>query len=73
MIGGKEITIGLFDTAGQEDYDRLRPLSYPNTDIFLICFSVVAPVSYENIKEKVSVHFSGRGPFKYYVINILAS
>ena len=71
MIGGKEITIGLFDTAGQEDYDRLRPLSYPNTDIFLICFSVVAPVSYENIKEKVSFHFSGRGPFKYYVINIL--
>ena len=60
MIGGKEITIGLFDTAGQEDYDRLRPLSYPNTDIFLICFSVVAPVSYENIKEKVSIHFSGR-------------
>ena len=59
MIGGKEITIGLFDTAGQEDYDRLRPLSYPNTDIFLICFSVVAPVSYENIKEKVSIHFSG--------------
>ena len=54
MIGGEEITIGLFDTAGQEDYDRLRPLSYPNTDIFLVCFSVVAPISFENIKEKVS-------------------
>jgi small GTP-binding protein len=54
MISGEEITIGLFDTAGQEDYDRLRPLSYPNTDIFLVCFSVVAPVSFENIKEKVS-------------------
>jgi len=53
LIGGDEITLGLFDTAGQEDYDRLRPLSYPNTDIFLVCFSVVAPVSYENIKEKV--------------------
>jgi len=52
MIGGEEITIGLFDTAGQEDYDRLRPLSYPNTDIFLVCFSVVAPISFENIKEK---------------------
>ena len=56
MVGGEEITMGLFDTAGQEDYDRLRPLSYPNTDIFLACFSVVAPISFENIKNKVNVH-----------------
>ncbi len=39
---------------GQEDYDRLRPLSYPQTDIFLICFSLVSPASYENVKAKVS-------------------
>ena len=31
MIGGEPYTLGLFDTAGQEDYDRLRPLSYPQT------------------------------------------
>ena len=30
---------GLFDTAGQEDFDHLRHLSYPNTDVFLVCFS----------------------------------
>ncbi|CAF1050996.1 unnamed protein product [Didymodactylos carnosus] len=35
MIGGEPYTLGLFDTAGQEDYDRLRPLSYPQTDVFL--------------------------------------
>lgn len=44
--------MGLFDTAGQEDYDRLRPLSYPQTDVFLVCFSVVSPASYENVREK---------------------
>lgn len=38
---------------GQEDYDRLRPLSYPQTDVFLVCFSVVSPSSFENVREKV--------------------
>ena len=51
MIGGEPYTLGLFDTAGQEDYDRLRPLSYPQTDVFLVCFSVVSPSSFENVKE----------------------
>lgn len=44
--------MGLFDTAGQEDYDRLRPLSYPQTDVFLVCFSVTSPASFENVREK---------------------
>ena len=35
-----------------EDYDRLRPLSYPQTDVFFICFSVVSPTSFENVKGK---------------------
>lgn len=39
-------------TTGQEDYDRLRPLSYPQTDVFLVCFSVTSPASFENVKEK---------------------
>ncbi|KAK0420922.1 hypothetical protein QR680_014967 [Steinernema hermaphroditum] len=52
MVGGEPYTLGLFDTAGQEDYDRLRPLSYQLTDVFLVCFSVVNPASFENIREK---------------------
>lgn len=40
------------DSTGQEDYDRLRPLSYPQTDVFLVCFSVTSPASFENVKEK---------------------
>jgi Ras family len=53
MVDGKPINLGLWDTAGQEDYDRLRPLSYPQTDVFLICFSLVSPPSCENVRTKV--------------------
>ncbi|XP_077291678.1 cdc42 homolog [Arctopsyche grandis] len=66
MIGGEPYTLGLFDTAGQEDYDRLRPLSYPHTDVFLICFSVVYPISFENVKTKwvpEIVHHCSKTPF----------
>lgn len=52
MYEGKPINLGLWDTAGQEDYDRLRPLSYPQTDVFIACFSVVSPSSYDNIASK---------------------
>ncbi|KAI9093742.1 Rho1 GTPase [Phlyctochytrium arcticum] len=42
----------LWDTAGQEDYDRLRPLSYPNTDIILVCFSLINRDSYNNVLDR---------------------
>ncbi|KAH8341926.1 hypothetical protein KR059_005067 [Drosophila kikkawai] len=47
-----QVSLGLWDTAGQEDYDRLRPLSYPQTDVFLICYSVASPSSFENVTSK---------------------
>ena len=42
-------------SAGQEDYNRLRPLSYPQTDVVLVCFSVDDLSSLENISHKVIV------------------
>ncbi|KAJ6563319.1 small GTPase Cdc42 [Mycena vulgaris] len=45
-------TLALFDTAAQECYDRLRPFSYPQTDIFVVCFSVMSPASFKSVREK---------------------
>ena len=52
-IDGEPHTLGFFDTTGQEDYDRHRPLAYPETDVFLVCFSIENTASFINAKEKV--------------------
>ncbi|XP_029654356.1 rho-related GTP-binding protein RhoB-like [Octopus sinensis] len=44
--------IMLWDTAGQEDYDRLRPLSYQDTNVILCCFDITDADSFSNVTEK---------------------
>jgi len=62
MIDNEPVNLGLWDTAGQEDYDRLRPLSYPQTDVFLICYSVINPVSFDNVRAKWSPEIKSNNP-----------
>jgi len=50
---GKIVELALWDTAGQEEYDRLRPLSYPETDLLFVCFAIDCPNSLENVMDKV--------------------
>jgi len=51
-VDGKRVELALWDTAGQEDYDRLRPLSYPDSHVILICFAIDSPDSLDNVQEK---------------------
>jgi small GTP-binding protein len=53
-VDGRHVELALWDTAGQEDYDRLRPLSYPDSHVILICFAIDSPDSLDNVQEKVS-------------------
>jgi small GTP-binding protein len=46
------VNLGLWDTAGQEEYDRLRPLSYPGTDAFVVVFSLTSQTSLNNVKSR---------------------
>ncbi|KAF2217300.1 hypothetical protein CERZMDRAFT_109056 [Cercospora zeae-maydis SCOH1-5] len=49
---GRGVELALWDTAGQEEYDRLRPLSYPETDLLFVCFAIDCPNSLENVLDK---------------------
>lgn len=50
--GKQQVELELWDTAGQEDYDRIRPLSYSNADVVVICFSIDSPTSLKNVVNK---------------------
>ncbi|XP_024969997.1 rac-like GTP-binding protein 3 isoform X2 [Cynara cardunculus var. scolymus] len=52
VVESTTVNLGLWDTAGQEDYNRLRPLSYRGADVFVLAFSLVSRASYENILKK---------------------
>jgi len=52
IVENVPVNLGLWDTAGSDEYNTLRPLSYPGTDVFLICFSLSSPQSFINVKEK---------------------
>ena len=51
-VDGKQLELALWDTVGREEYDRVRPLSYPDTDVILMCFSINSPDSLKNIPKK---------------------
>jgi hypothetical protein len=59
VVDGNTVNLGLWDTAGQEDYNRLRPLSYRGADVFLLAFSLISKASYENISKKKHDTHSG--------------
>lgn len=41
--------LGIHDTAGMSGFERLRPLSYPDCDVFVICFSLASHFSLESV------------------------
>jgi Rho family protein len=51
-VDGRSVQLALWDTAGQEDYERLRPLAYSKAHVLLIGYSVDTPDSLENVKNK---------------------
>ncbi|KAH8824461.1 P-loop containing nucleoside triphosphate hydrolase protein [Flagelloscypha sp. PMI_526] len=66
QVDSQNLELALWDTAGQESYDRLRPLSYPGANVILLAFSIDNPDSLENVHEKwinEIQHFAPTVPF----------
>ncbi|RPD63551.1 ras-domain-containing protein [Lentinus tigrinus ALCF2SS1-7] len=51
-LDGKAVQLALWDTAGQEEYERLRPMSYSKSHVILIAFAIDTPDSLENVPVK---------------------
>ncbi|EGW06382.1 rho-related GTP-binding protein RhoD [Cricetulus griseus] len=52
QMKGKPVHLQIWDTAGQDDYDRLRPLFYPDANVLLLCFDVTSPNSFDNVSNR---------------------
>eukprot|EP00996_Jenningsia_fusiforme_P002671 NODE_3495_length_967_cov_19.340959_g3208_i0.p1 GENE.NODE_3495_length_967_cov_19.340959_g3208_i0~~NODE_3495_length_967_cov_19.340959_g3208_i0.p1 ORF type:complete len:200 (+),score=38.96 NODE_3495_length_967_cov_19.340959_g3208_i0:111-710(+) len=52
QVNGTEVALNLWDTAGQEEYEKLRILSYGGATVFLLCFAIDNPDSYSNVKDR---------------------
>ena len=52
MVNNVYIQLNLWDTAGQPDYDRLRPMAFPQTEVFVIFYSVDSKASMQNVRCK---------------------
>jgi len=52
IVDGEPINLGLWDTAGSNEYDELRPLSYPGTDAFIVCYSIIDMTSLVSVEKR---------------------
>lgn len=67
-LNKQDFTVSFWDTAGQEDYDNLRPLSYPDSHAVVITFAIDSPDSLDNVSEKVIYHST---PWKQHSTNLV--
>jgi len=54
------VKVNIWDTAGQEEFENLRTLTYPDTDLFIVCFSMVERSSFDNVKHLWLKDLNGR-------------
>ena len=69
-VGDQNVNLGLWDTAGQEDYDRLRPLSYPQVSVNVDYCSQALEGAFHNMHQTPLFCYGGMHDFRQTAINI---
>ena len=62
-VDDKLVELALWDTAGQDEYNRLRPLSYPDADCIILCFAIDQKDSFDNIETKWLPEINHHAPY----------
>jgi len=62
VVGGKERPLDFYDTFGQDENQRQRIAIYPDTDVFIVSFSIVSPYSFEHVRSKWYPELSRHAP-----------
>lgn len=60
LSDGTELKVNIWDTAGQEEFENLRKLTYPETNLFMVCFSMDNRASFENVRNVWLPDLAGR-------------
>ncbi|XP_063721358.1 rho-related protein racA-like [Symsagittifera roscoffensis] len=68
MVDGKKVRVEIQDTAGSDDFDRIRQLQYPKANAFVIVFAIDARTSFENVKIKWAPEIKHAAPGKPFIL-----
>lgn len=68
IVGDCTTMLGLWDTAGQEEYDHLRPLAYQHADVFVVCYSITSPSSLDNVGGRWIPEIRSHSPDKPFLL-----
>lgn len=50
LVGNRVVSLGLWDTGGQEEFDQIRQLAYPGASLILLCYSIDSQTSLDNVE-----------------------
>lgn len=52
LVDDQQYMLEVWDSAGADDYDNIRYMSYPQSSVFIVCFDINDPISFESVHSR---------------------